>query len=335
MSHTIPRRRFLKSSAALGAACVAPWRFGSRARPCPHAFAPDDLPTVRLPGTGRVLPRLGFGGFPISRLKTDDEGVRVVLRAIERGVRYFDTAPSYGNGRSERRIGQAIVESGISREELFIATKTLRRDGKGARAELEESLDRLGVEYVDAVAVHEVHDDVDSLFGESSVVRALEKARDEGLIRHIGITGHRNPMHIAAAINRYSFATALVPVNPIDKKHLSFINGLLLVAGERGVGVIAMKVYGGGSLLAEERFTPNELLRYALSQPHVAIVVPGCEAVSHVDEACEGVVGFEPLAIGEQAELERRAGEHLGKKSEWYKDEKALPDAAHEGGDGG
>ncbi|MHC4415351.1 MAG: aldo/keto reductase [Planctomycetota bacterium] len=288
--------------------------------------SPVSLPLVTLGRTGRVVPRLGFGGAPVGRMKDSDEAVEVVRAAVRLGVRYLDTAPSYSRGRSEERIGAAIAGSGVDRGDFFIATKTLRRDGGGARRELDESLRRLGVDYVDALQVHEVHDDVDSLFGNHAVLKALEKARDEGLIRHIGITGHRNPTYLVEALRRYEFATALVPINPLDTKHLSFADELLPVTEERGVAVIAMKVYAGGSLLKGGRFTASELLGYALSRPQVAVAVPGCDQIAHVEQACEAVREFEPLTASRRAALEKRAGPHRGKSSEWYKEEKGLRD---------
>jgi aryl-alcohol dehydrogenase-like predicted oxidoreductase len=274
---------------------------------------------VTLGRTGRVVPRLGFGSAPIGRLRSAEDAVEVVKAAIRLGVRYLDTAPSYSRGRAEKRLGAALAACGVNRAEFFIATKTQRRDGAGARRELEESLKRLGVDYVDALQVHEVHDDVDRLFGAGAVVPELEKARDEGLIRHIGVTGHRDPAYLVEAVRRYEFATALVPVNPMDVKHLSFIRGFLPVAAERGTAVIAMKVFAGGGLLEDGRFAAGELLRYALSTPHVAAAVPGCETVAHVQEAHAAVSGFEALSAQERAALEARAGTHRGKESEWYK----------------
>ncbi len=314
----VSRRAFLAATAAAAGAGLLPGRMRA-AWPGQEPGA-GPLPLIALGRTGRTVPRLGFGGFPISRLE-EAGAVRVVRRAIELGVRYLDTAPSYGAGSSERSIGRAIAESGLERGAFFVATKTLRRDGPGARRELEESLERLGLDQVDSISAHEVHDDVESLFGPGAVLAALRKAKDEGLTRHIGITGHRNPKYLVAAVERFEFDTALVPVNPLDRRHLSFIEDFAPVAARRGVAVVAMKVYGGGSLVGGGRLEAGELLRYALSQPHVAVVVPGCESVEHVEDAVEAVRGFEPLTADAQRDLEARAGPHLGRRSEWYKEE--------------
>lgn len=323
------RRTFLLAAGALPLAMRSLAQPANEPEPAP-AGGPAALPSVEL--LGRPRPRLGLGAYPLGALRNDEEAARVLLRAFDLGVRYIDTAPSYSGGRSEERVGGALRDwiagdASRRRDDFFIATKTLRRDGAGARRELEQSLRRLGLEHVDSVQCHEVHDDVDRLFGEGSVTAALEKARDEGLVRHIGVTGHRDPRWLVESITRYPFATALVPVNPIDVRHLSFVRGFLPAAAERKVAVIAMKVYGGGFLLARKgpdggpAFSAADLLTYALAQRGVAIAVPGCDRVEHVDEAHAAVAANETPPPEALAEWEARAGEHEGKATEWYKDE--------------
>jgi aryl-alcohol dehydrogenase-like predicted oxidoreductase len=279
------------------------------------------LPTTLLSGTGRTLPRLGFGGFTICRLPDVDQAVGVVEHAIDSGIRYFDTAPSYGNGTSEQRIGAALKKSSVKRSEFFIATKTLERSADGARRELEESLKRLQVEYVDSVQVHAVANDYETAFAENSVLKGLRRAKEEKLIRHIGFTCHANPKYALACLERFDFATALVPVNPIDTKHLSFTKDFLPAAVEKNIGVIAMKVFAGGSLLKNRKASAGELLRYALSQPGVRIVIPGCEKTEHIDEAVRAVKGFgQPLTAARRKAIEDKVGPHEGRASEWYKE---------------
>lgn len=287
-------------------------------RPTRAAFA-EALPLRDLGRTGRKLPMLGLGCFPAGNVKSEADGVAIVARALESGARYFDTAPSYTDGVSERRVGKGLA--GFAREELWIATKTLERDGDGALAELERSLERLRTEYVDCVQVHEVRsvEDVEGLFRKGGVIEALESAREKKKIRHLGITGHRDPAFLVQAIERYPFATALVPVNPLDVKHRSFVKDFLPKAGEKGVAVIAMKIYAGGALLHEgSKLSAGELVRFALAQPGVCVAVPGADSIAHWDEARAAAV--EPLPdAAAQAELIERAGPHEGKSSEWYK----------------
>jgi len=256
----------------------------------------------------------------------------VLFDAFRLGVRYVDTAPSYAAGESERRVGAALKRwlkesAGSAREDFYIATKTLMRDADGARRELEESLERLELESVDSVQCHEVHDDWESLFAAGGVIEGLEKARAEGLVKHVCITGHRDPKWLVEAVKRYPFATALVPVNPIDVQHKSFVRDFLPVAVENNVAVIAMKVFGGGFLLnsagddGKPIYSADDLLTYALAQDGVAVVVPGCDRIAHVREAAAAVAAYRRPDSEFLKALEGRAPHHEGKETEWYKDE--------------
>ncbi len=315
------RRTFIRNTvSALAAAHVLPFRNDLMASSVENGGA-SELPLVQLPGTDRTLPRLGFGGYPVSRGRDEEKAVDVIAHAVKIGIRYFDTAPSYGNGTSEKRIGIALKQSGVKRADFFIATKTLARKADGARRELEESLKRLQMEYVDSIQVHAVSNDYETVFTDDSVLNGLEKAKEEGLVRHIGFTVHTNPQYAIECMERYSFDTALVPINPIDTKYLSFTRKFLPVAIEKKIGVVAMKVYAGGSLLKAKKATAGELLQYALSQPGVHIVVPGCERVEHIDEAFHAASGFnDPLEPKEIAAIEEKIGPHKGRDSEWYKE---------------
>jgi aryl-alcohol dehydrogenase-like predicted oxidoreductase len=262
---------------------------------------------------------LGIGCYPLSTLVSDHAATAIVRRAFELGVRYVDTAPSYGSGVSELRIGAAL--QGFDRKDFYLATKTLERGASGARRDLESSLKRLGVDHVDCIQVHEVNEDWETLFAKDSVLTGLEKAREEGLTRFIGITGHRDPKHLIAAIGRYPFATALVPVNPIDPQHLSFVLDFLPRAAKLGVAVIAMKLFAGGRLVFEKRATAKQCIGFALSKPQVSVIVPGCNTIQEVEEAYAAALSPLPDAPS-LAALEIQVGRHRGTESEWYKDPK-------------
>lgn len=281
-----------------------------------------DTPLARrtLGRTRRELPILGLGCYPLGSA-SEDVAIEVVKRALESGARYFDVAPSYHDGASERRLGKGVA--GHAREELYIATKTLERDGDKALAELERSLERLQLEYVDSVQVHEVRssEDVEALFAKDGVIKALESAREKQKLRFIGITAHRDPAVIVEACERYEFATALVPVNPLDVKHHSFIKEFLPTARAKDIGVIAMKIYAGGALVGEGRkVQPGDLVRFALAQEGVTLAVPGADSIAYWDEARYAA----SQSLPDEAEQKRiidAVGEHHGKASEWYKRE--------------
>jgi aryl-alcohol dehydrogenase-like predicted oxidoreductase len=324
MDHPTRREFLIASSLAAGSAWAAratPQRGG--AQPA-SAQQKSPLPAIDLGSTGRTVPRLGLGTAPLGRLDSDDDAIRILRHAFDLGVRYIDTAPTYNRGRAEDRIGRAL--EGYDRDDFFIATKTTCRHGDEARRDLEGSLRRLRVDHVDSLQAHSLRHDVDELFGPDAVLKAMEKARDEGLIRHIGVTGHYHPQNLIDAVRRYPFATALVPVNPLDVSYLSFTRAFLPVAAERKVAVIAMKVLADGMLLKDNLFTAAECLHYALSQKAVAVVVPGCDAMAHVDADYAAAISFKPVPRDKQAEMEQRAREALAEKGEWYKERKKSDD---------
>ncbi len=276
------------------------------------------LPERSLGATGRRVPILGLGTYPLGTLRPESKGIAIVSRALETGARYFDTAPSYGP--SEGRLGKGIA--GFPRENLFLATKTLERDGDAALEELERSLERLGTDYVDSVQVHEVRSpsDVESLFRRSGVVAALEDARRRKKVRFIGITGHRNPDVLLQAIERHPFDTALVPVNPFDCHHRSFTRTFVPKARAKGIAVVAMKVYAGGALPSQKGEVPiADLVRFALAQDGVYVAVPGADSLAHWDEARAADLLSLPDKASQEA-LVARCGPHRGRSTEWYKD---------------
>ncbi len=315
----IDRRAFLARSVAAGAA-LALRRVAAADAP---ATAPAAIPTIVLGKTGRTVPRLGIGCYPLGNCD-EETALAVLRRAFESGVRYVDTAPSYANGESERRVGRTLKD--FPRDEFFVATKTLERTADGARAELEKSLERLGLDHVDSVQCHEVHDDVETLFEKDGALAGLAKAVEEKLVKHVGFTCHRNPHWANDAIaapageDRFEFATALVPVNPIDPQRMSFVTKFLPRAAEKGVAVVAMKLFGGGGLLKSTALTADDCLRFAWCQPHVSVIVPGCDAVEQVDQAVAIARENPMLDDVARAAITARAGRHKGKASEWYKD---------------
>ncbi|MBK7874758.1 MAG: aldo/keto reductase [Planctomycetes bacterium] len=315
----LPRRDFLLAASGLLLPLAARRQDGEPVLAAPCNGELDDLPQRVLGKTGRTLPILGLGCFPLGGLEDEDAAVAVVRRALESGARYFDTAPSYHDGASERRVGKGLKEH--ARDELYVATKTLERDGDKALHELERSLERLGMEYVDCVQVHEVRsdEDVETLFAKGGVVEALESAREKKKLRFVGITAHKDPAVLVKACERHDFATALVPINPLDPKHASFVKEFLPTARAKELGVIAMKIYAGGALVGEGRkVQPGELVRWALAQDGVTLAIPGADTVPYWDEA--RYAAAQPLPNEkEQARIVEAVGAHQGKKSEWYK----------------
>jgi aryl-alcohol dehydrogenase-like predicted oxidoreductase len=195
--------------------------------------------------TGHDSTRLIFGAAALGRLRQEraDEVLQQLLAA---GVNHLDTAAAYGD--SELRIGPWMAEH---RRRFFLATKTGQRDGAGARAELERSLERLRVDSVDLIQLHNLvePDEWEVAHGPGGAVEALAVARDEGLVRHIGVTGHGTRiarMHLRS-LERFDFASVLLPYSFVamqDDVYRADVEELLAVCGDRGVAVQTIKAIG-------------------------------------------------------------------------------------------
>lgn len=210
----------------------------------------DSMPERWLGNTGESVPIFGLGGAshrtPLSKPGQEAKAVEIIQRALELGIRYFDTAPSYGP--SEDYLGKVLPSS---RSQIFLASKTAARDRDGAWRELERSLLRLNTDYLDLWQLHHVSfdSDLDSIFSPTGAIQAIEEAKEQKLIRFTGITGHHEPDIIVKGLERYPFDTTLIPVNAADRHHpRSFIPRVLPVSQEKNIGVIAMKVPAYGKL---------------------------------------------------------------------------------------
>ena len=192
--------------------------------------------------TGHDSTRVIFGGAALGSMRQDraDEVLAVLL---ERGVNHLDTAASYGD--SELRIGPWMAEH---RDRFFLATKTGERNGPAARAELERSLERLQVDHVDLIQLHNLveDDEWDVAHGPGGVVDAMATAREEGLVRNIGVTGHGTRiagMHLRS-LERYPFDSVLLPYSFVavqDEAYRDDLESLLALCAERQVAVQTIK----------------------------------------------------------------------------------------------
>ena len=192
--------------------------------------------------TGHDSTRVIFGGAALGSMRQDraDEVLAVLL---ERGVNHLDTAASYGD--SELRIGPWMAEH---RDRFFLATKTGERTGDAARAGLERSLERLQVDHVDLIQLHNLVEDEewDVAHGPGGVVDAMATAREEGLVRNIGVTGHGTRiagMHLRS-LERYPFDSVLLPYSFVavqDEAYRDDLESLLALCAERQVAVQTIK----------------------------------------------------------------------------------------------
>jgi uncharacterized protein len=245
------------------------------------------------------------------------EAVRAINALIDGGVNYLDTAPSYTGTRSESALGEILPKR---RKEVFVATKTLERGADGAYGEVKQSLGRLKTDHVDLLQIHAVNDmaTLEQVLGPNGAVKGLERAKKDGLIRHIGITGHTRPEVILRALELYPFDAILIPISAVDKHLYDFSTDVLPKANKLGIGVVAMKVLKGLERASGGKFEAEPLMLYSMSQP-VSTAVIGLRQESEVAPNLKLAQGFRPMKAEEMRELEASVKKHADWGHLWWK----------------
>ena len=246
--------------------------------------------------TGESFPILSFGGQRIvdDHNCSEEEAIEIVNTAIDRGIRYFDTAYVYSDGQAESRLGKVVKHR---RAEMWIATKTWDTTRDGARRQLEESLTRLQTDYVNEWRLHNVWEfaRLDAFTGPGGALEAAIQARDEGLVRNISISGHTDPQILVEALKRFPFDSALIALSALDHFMMSFAEEFLPVANAKGIATIAMKVMGLGSLTHDV----ERALRYAFGLP-VSTVIVGMESMAQLEQNLAIAESFTPMSDEER-----------------------------------
>ena len=313
----IKRRDFMRVSATATAAAL--W-----ANATAVAEKRNGIPYRVLGRTGEKVSLLGLGGNHVdSKHGLDDAGcVRVVRTAIDEGINFLDNARSYNDGQAERNMGLALRDG--YRDKVFLMSKTRKRNGKEARQELEETLRNFGVDYIDLWQVHAIESepDIENAYADEGVLPVAIKAREEGLVRYIGFSGHDYPaVHASMIDHGYAWDAVQMPLNPMDFHHeLSFEKVVVPKAIEKNIGILAMKTNGGGQILQGKSATAEDCQRYAMSLP-VATVIRGMPTVEILKKNLEIVRNFEPMTEAEmdamraRTAVEGRTGELEGYKA--------------------
>jgi aryl-alcohol dehydrogenase-like predicted oxidoreductase len=290
-----------------------------------NPVTPSAMPTRNLGRTGYRVGIFSLGGqAAVEQPDNEAVAVPIVEKALDLGVNYIDTSARYGGAErwSERYIGQVMKRR---RSEAFLATKTHDRTRDGSLKLLEKSLQLLQTDHVDLWQIHNLSkkEEVEQIFAPDGAVQALVKAREQGIVRFIGVTGHADPSVLMEVIRRFPFDTVLMALNAADPHHLSFAAELLPLAVEKEMGIIGMKIPARGRILSswtppppdQQRpgqvatrsgtITMREALRYVLSLP-VSTVIVGCDTVAQVEENVRFARSFTPMAEMQMAELTTR-----------------------------
>jgi len=281
----------------------------------------DRVPLTTMPGTrkgemlyrtlgrtGEQVSAIGMGGFHIGQHGlTDEQSIRLIRSAIDRGITFMDNSWDYNEGQSELRMGKALKDG--YRQKVFVMTKIDGRTKESAAQQLETSLKRLQTDRIDLVQHHEVirFDDPDRIFAEGGANEALLEARQAGKIRYIGFTGHKDPhIHLytlkVAAEHGFHFDTVQMPLNVMDAHFRSFAHMVLPELIKEEIGVLGMKSMGDSVILKSKVVSPIECLRYALSLP-TSVVITGIDKPEILDQAFEAARTFKPMTQEQVAQL--------------------------------
>jgi len=283
------------------------------------ALADAPMAMAKLGKTGLKISRLAVGGHHM-RVRGESEAIRIIHRAIDLGINFFDSAHKYNRGDSEIVYGKAL--SGGLRQKIVLMSKAQLRDRDGAMRQLEETLQRMQTDYLDLWQCHEVStpEEVEQILARGGALEAFVKAKQQGKARHIGFTGHRDPeVHRKMLAGFDGWETVQHPVNLIDPHYLSFIDGVLPEARRRGLGIIGMKSNAMGAIGRNRVAEIGECLRFAWSQP-IDTLVSGVETVEQLEQNVLALKSFQPLSPAERKELlSRTAKGPRGSKVEGYK----------------
>ena len=298
------RRQFLEAVAA-----------GLVAAPALASLPAAKLPTRTLGRTGIKVPIIGFGsGSRFQMYHDEDKAIAALNRAIDLGITYIDTAHSYRDGQSEKRVGRVMA---TRRKEVTLSTKIAARTADEGRRQIELSLKRLGTDHLDVLHIHELKSlqDLAVIEAPGGVLEALHEAREQKITRAIGITCHAAPAALQTALERHDFDCTQMALNAglarmadvpggfkaTPMGAASFERLALPVATRKQMGVIAMKVFGQEQLLGAA--PAEKLLTYALSLP-VSLASLGMPRLEHIESNAALARTFKPMSTRQQRQLE-------------------------------
>lgn len=328
------RRSFLKAGGIMGAAVLGsaalPDVASGQSSPPSRTAIPDSMPTRNLGKTGYKVGIFSLGGqAALEKANNEAVAVPIVEKALDLGVNYIDTSSIYGGPDrwSEQYVGKVMKHR---RGDAFLATKTKERTRDGSMRMIETSLKLLQTDHVDLWQLHDIGTttDINEIFAKGGAMEALLEARDQKIVRYLGITGHYRPDALMEAIHRYSFDTILMAVNAADPHHYSFSEQLLPLAVEKQMGIIGMKVPARGRILSSWTPPPIEqqkhmwegmvlaptsgtldmrqAMYYSLSLP-VSTVIIGCDSISQLEQNVRLAREFTPLNHQQMAALTEKA----------------------------
>lgn len=241
------------------------------------------LPEVAFSTQNHKVTRVGLGGEGVLRtFGREAEAREVILSALNQGITYFDTAPAYSG--SQNYLGSVWKENPEARAGIFQTSKSAERSYDRAMLDLEQSLQTLGSESLDLWQIHDLRsmEEVHRLEAADGALQAFVRAQEEGLVRHIGVTGHHDPRVLELCVQNWPLDSVLLPCNPVETLLGGFLDTVAERARARDMAVIGMKCLGAGYYIQPRSgVTAEKLLKYALGS-NVNLIIGGCSGPQEV-----------------------------------------------------
>ncbi len=296
MAATSPTRRdFIKTTAFTILA-------SKYAAPC-LADVEAPMPQREFGNSGEKVSLLTLGGHHIGRIDDDQKSIDLIREAIDLGVTFMDNAWEYHGGRSEELMGRALQDG--YREKAFLMTKHHGRDKKTAMKHLEDSLRRLKTDVIDLWQFHEIvyDEDPEMIFSKGGGIEAAIEAKEQGKVRYIGFTGHKDPDYFKQMLSYdYQWDAVQMPLNVLDAHFKSFRDAILPILQERNIAPLAMKSLASGIIARNNLLSVEQALRYTLSLP-ITTLVSGMENRKFLHENVKLAKTFQPLDESELEEI--------------------------------
>lgn len=249
--------------------------------------------------TNEKVSAIGLGGYHIGVPKTEEESIKIIRTAVDRGINFLDNCWDYHDGKSEVWMGKALRDG--YRQKVFLMTKFDGRTKASTAKQIDESLKRLQTDRIDLMQYHENirMEDPDRFFAANGPLEALMEAKKAGKIRYIGFTGHKDPaVHLrmleVAGQHQFHFDAAQMPLNLLDAHFRSFARDVVPKLVQQGIGVLGMKPMAFGNIPKNGLATGVECLHYALNLP-TSVVITGCDTAERLEQALTAAKTFQPL----------------------------------------
>ncbi|MBV8829710.1 MAG: aldo/keto reductase [Acidobacteriaceae bacterium] len=284
----LQRREFIASLAGLSVAAAL------------QGETRDGVIYRNLGSTGERVSAIGLGGYHIG-VPSEDDGIRIIRTALDRGITFMDNSWDYHDGESEVRMGKALRDG--YRKKAFLMTKYNGRTRASAAQQIDESLRRLQTDHIDLIQFHENirMTDADKYFAPGGAHEAVMAAKKAGKVRYVGFTGHKDPsihLHMLdmAAKNGFHFDSCQMPLNVLDYNFRSFAHQVVPRLVAEKTAVLGMKPLASGLIFGLNQINAIDCLHYALNLP-TSVVINGCDSLARLGQAFQAMQSFKPMTV--------------------------------------